>query len=134
MTQPRGAGWIFQGDSGICGSAPAAGNPRPAQQAFLRGAGVVGQNLVGLGVGQSYQIVFDAAVSRLPAGARPQIEVRVGGQLIGSIEPGTTLNAFETPAFLATAATLPLEFRAMNLQGSDALCLDAVEVVLAPLP
>jgi hypothetical protein len=125
---------MFQGDSGICGSAPTSGNPRPAQKAFLRGAGVVGQNLVGLSVGQSYQILFDAAVSRRPAGARPQVEVRIGGQLLGTIEPGTTLNAFETTAFRATAATLPLEFRAKNLQGSDALYLDAVEVVLAPLP
>jgi hypothetical protein len=89
---------------------------------------------VGLGVGQSYQIVFDAAVSRLPAGARPQIEVRIGGQLLGSIEPGTTLNTFATPVFRATAATLPLELRAKNLQGSDTLCLDAVEVVITPLP
>jgi hypothetical protein len=134
VTQPQGAGWMFQGDAGICGSAPTAGNPRPAQKAFLRGAGVVGQNMVGLGVGQFYQILFDAAVSRLPAGARPQIEVRIGGQLIGSIEPGTTLNTFETPVFRATAATVPLELRAKNLQGSDTVYLDALEVVLAPLP
>jgi hypothetical protein len=125
---------MFQGDAGICGSAPTAGNPRPAQKAFLRGAGVVGQNMVGLGVGQFYQILFDAAVSRLPAGARPQIEVRIGGQLIGSIEPGTTLSTFETPVFRATAATVPLELRAKNLQGSDTLYFDALEVVLAPLP
>jgi hypothetical protein len=130
VTRPTGATWMFQGDSGILWSA----SPSPAQKAFLRGIGGVSQNLVGLGVGQSYQILFDAAVSRLPAGARPQIEVRIGGQLIGTIEPGTTLQAFETPVFRATAATLPLEFWVKNLQASDTLYLDAVAVVLVLAP
>jgi hypothetical protein len=36
--------------------------------------------------------------------------------------------------FRATAATVPLELRAKNLQGSYTVYLDALEVVLAPLP
>jgi hypothetical protein len=90
------------------------------------------QELKGLGVGQSYQIVVDAFLSRLPAGMRPEIEVRVGGQLIGSILPSSVVDTFLVPVFKAAASKQVLELRTKNLQGSDTLFLDAAEVVLVP--
>jgi hypothetical protein len=127
--RPANAGWTFQGESGVC-APPVAGNG--SQMAFVRGNGALMQELTGLGVGQSYQIVVDAFLSRLPAGMRPEIEVRVGGQLIGSILPSSVVDTFLVPVFKAAASKQVLELRTKNLQGSDTLFLDAAEVVLVP--
>jgi hypothetical protein len=100
--------------------------------AFVRGNGAMLRDLSCLGVEQSYQIVLDAFVSRVSAGVRPEIEVRVGGRLLGSIFPRSAADTFLVPAFQATESKQALELRTKNLQGSDALFLDAVEVVLVP--
>jgi hypothetical protein len=129
LVRPANAEWTFQGEAGVC-APPVAGNA--SQMAFVRGNGAVLQELKGLGVGQSYQIVVDAFLSRLPAGMRPEIEVRVGGQFIGNILPSSVVDTFLVPVFKATASKQVLELRTKNLQGSDTLFLDAAEVVLVP--
>jgi hypothetical protein len=132
VLRPSGAGWTFEGESGILAASHSGNKLGSVQAAYFFGNSALRQNLVGLGVGQSYQVVLDAMLSRLPAGVRPMIEVWIGGELLGTVVPGNTADTFLTPVFQATAGTRLLELRAKNLQGSDMLILDGIEVVLVP--
>jgi hypothetical protein len=121
---PGGSGWTFDGNSGIAadGSPWFAGSPPDGTQAaFLQvytpdgsAAGdSISQTLTGLNVGDTYQFTLYAALR--PGFPVDDFDVLLGGTVIADVvATSTSFVQFTTSGIVATSASMPLTFQALN--------------------
>ncbi len=146
---PSGGSWAFTAQSGSSGSGISAngsaftsGNPsapQGGQVAFLQGAGIISQTLIGLIAGAIYQVTFSAAQRNNIYGQQKgqTWQLQLDGTVIGTYSPPETAQSYadySTTFTPSASGSHTLAFAGTDSNGGDnTVFIDNVRLALAPL-